>query len=180
MRFIAFVCAAAAALAFGSAHADVAGSTPSAFLIEAEAEVAATPQEAWAALVQIERWWNDTHTYSGSAANLTLEPSPGGCWCEGWGDNYAVEHARVVLSMEHEGVRTLRAVGGLGPLQELGVSAVLTFTIASHASGANVSMTYRVAGDPSLGLDQLAPAVDMVLMEQFGRFVRFAGSGSPD
>jgi len=82
--------------------------------------------------------------------------------------------------MEHEGVRTLRAVGGLGPLQDMGVSGVLTFTIAPDASGAKITMTYRVAGDPGLALDQAAPLVDMVLLEQFQRLARYTASGSPD
>ena len=84
----------------------------------------------------------------------------------------------MVLIMEQEGVRTLRCNTALGPLQELGVSGVLTFTIAPHASGAKINMTYRVAGDAGLGLDQMAPLVDMVLMEQFGRFTRYSSSGS--
>jgi hypothetical protein len=91
-----------------------------------------------------------------------------------------VEHGRVLLVMEHEGVRTLRLSGGLGPLQELGAVGILTFTVAPVASGAKVTMTYRVTGDDGLGLDQMAPLVDMVLMEQFGRLNRYSASGSPD
>jgi hypothetical protein len=91
-----------------------------------------------------------------------------------------VEHGRVLLVMEREGERTLRVSGGLGPLQELGAVGILTFTVAPHASGAKITMTYRVSGDAALGLDQMAPLVDMVLMEQFGRLNRYSASGSPD
>jgi hypothetical protein len=111
---------------------------------------------------------------------MRLDARAGGCWCERWGDGQSVEHARVVLVMEHEGVRTLRVVGGLGPLQEMGVSGVLTFTVAPDASGAKITMTYRVSGDPDLGLDQVAPLVDMVLLEQFQRLERYTASGTPD
>jgi uncharacterized protein YndB with AHSA1/START domain len=180
MRSVFAALVFAAALGSAQAAAEVAASSPSAFLIEAEADVASAPADTWRALTRIDRWWNPAHTYSGDARRLNLDPRAGGCWCERWGDGQSVEHARVVLVMEHEGVRTLRAVGGLGPLQDLGVTGVLTFTVARVPTGSRVTMTYRVSGDPGLGLDQLAPLVDGVLMEQFGRLSRYSASGSPE
>jgi uncharacterized protein YndB with AHSA1/START domain len=162
------------------AEAAVASSSPGAFTIQAEADVAASPDHAWRALTQPDRWWNSSHTYSGDARRLSLDPRAGGCWCERWQNGQSVEHMRVVLVMEREGARTLRLVGGLGPLQEMGVNAVLTFTVAPHASGAKITMTYRVTGDTGLGLDRIAPLVDGVLMEQFGRLSRYSASGSPE
>jgi hypothetical protein len=85
-----------------------------------------------------------------------------------------------VLVMEHEGVRTLRVAGALGPLQALGANGVLTLTVAPLASGAKIEMSYRVSGDTGLDLASLAPIVDGVLMEQFGRLNRYTASGSPD
>lgn len=161
------------------AWADVENASPSGFLIQAEAEVAASPDKVWRDLTRIERWWSGAHTYSGDAANLRLAARAGGCWCERWG-NHSIEHMRVVMVMEHEGVRTLRGVGGLGPLQGMAANGVLTFTVAPHASGAKLTMTYRVAGDASLHLDQIAAPVNGVLMEQFGRLSRLSASGSPD
>ncbi|WP_135212437.1 SRPBCC family protein [Vitreimonas flagellata] len=169
-----FVCAL---LASPLAHAEVTSSSPSAFLLRAEAETSASPEEAWRALSRLNRWWNSEHTYSGDARRMSVDLRAGGCWCERW-DGQSVEHGRVVLVMEHEGVRTLRFDTALGPLQELGASGVLTFTIAPHASGAKIIMTYRVAGDAGLGLDRIAPLVDTVVMEQFGRLERFSTSGS--
>ena len=87
---------------------------------------------------------------------------------------------RVVAVMESEGVRTLRTVGGLGPLQAMGVTGVLTFTVAPDASGAKISVEYRVSGEPGLGLENIAAPVDSVLMEQFGRLSRFIATGTPD
>lgn len=163
-----------------AASAEVVATSTNGFQLRAEQTVEATPRDAWRALVRIQNWWNSSHTYSGDARRLRLDPRAGGCWCETWGDGQSVEHARVVLVMEHEGVRTLRAVGGLGPLQEMGAVGVLTFAISPHAQGANIVMTYRVSGEPSLDLGQAAPLVDQVLMEQFGRLVRYTASGSPD
>ena len=82
--------------------------------------------------------------------------------------------------MEHEGVRTLRVIGALGPLQEMGVTGILTFTVAPHPNGAKVTMTYRVTGDASLNLNAISAPVDSVLMEQFGRLTRYSVSGTPD
>jgi uncharacterized protein YndB with AHSA1/START domain len=178
MRFI--FAALALALFASAAQAEVASATPSAFVIQAEAEIAAAPDKVWRDLARIERWWGDAHTYSGDASGLRLDARAGGCWCERWGNGQSVEHARVVLVMEREGVRTLRAVGGLGPLQEMGATGVLTFTVAPHANGARLTMTYRVTGDAGLNLDRIAAPVDGVLMEQFGRLSRYSASGSPD
>jgi uncharacterized protein YndB with AHSA1/START domain len=180
MRSIIIAATALAALVVTPARAEVAASSASAFLVQAETQVAATPAETWRALGQLQRWWNPEHTYSGDARRLSLDLRAGGCWCERWGNGQSVEHGRVVLVMEHEGVRTLRVVGGLGPLQELGALGVLTFTVAPDPAGAKITMQYRVSGDPGLELAALAPLVDAVLMEQFGRLTRFSASGSPD
>lgn len=177
MRFI--LAAFAVALFAGPARADVASAAPAAFVIQAETDIAASPDKVWSDLGQIGRWWSGAHTYSGDAARLRLDRRAGGCWCERW-DGQSVEHARVVLVMERDGVRTLRAIGGLGPLQEMGAIGVLTFTVGPHANGAKLTMTYRVSGEASLNLDRLAPLVDSVMMEQFGRLSRYSASGSPD
>ncbi len=163
-----------------SARADVTSASPGGFVLEAEAVVATTPENAWRALGRLPRWWNGSHTYSGDASRLSFDMRAGGCWCERWGGGQSVEHGRVVLVMEHEGVRTLRLNAALGPLQSMGVTGVLTYTVAPHPNGAKITMTYRVSGDPSLSLDQAAPLVDQVMMEQFGRLSRFSTAGSPD
>ena len=84
--------------------------------------------------------------------------------------------ARVV--MERNGVRTLRLTGGLGPLQEMGVTGILTFTVEPLANGAKLIMNYSVSGDASLALDQVATPVDGVLMEQIGRLSRLSLAGT--
>lgn len=177
---VLFAAFAFLALVAVPAAAEVVSASPSMFLIRAEADVATTPDRTWRAFTQIGRWWNSSHTYSGDARRLSLDPRAGGCWCERWGDGQSVEHGRVILVMEQEGVRTLRTSGGLGPLQETGVTGVMTWTVAPHAGGAKITMTYRATGDSSLSLDQMAAPVDGVLMEQFGRLSRYSASGAPD
>lgn len=141
-------------------------------MLRYEVEIAKTPDQVWRDLQRVDRWWSSAHTYSGSAANLSLDARAGGCWCERWGNRQSVEHARVVAVTQHEGVRTLRAIGGFGPLQEMGVTGVLTFTVAPFANGAKLTLTYRVSGDPTLNLDHIAAPVDSVLSEQFQRLSR--------
>jgi uncharacterized protein YndB with AHSA1/START domain len=179
MRFIFALLSLAFASIAAPARAEVAAATPGGFLLQSEAIVAAPPEAAWRALLRIQHWWSSAHTYSGDAARLRLEPRAGGCWCERW-DGQSVEHARVVLVMERESVRTLRAIGGLGPLQALGATGVLTFTISPDRRGAKLTMTYRVSGDPGIDFSQIAAPVDGVLMEQFARLTHYIEAGSPD
>jgi uncharacterized protein YndB with AHSA1/START domain len=179
MRFL--LAALVATLFFAApAKAEVGSVSPTGFVIQSETEIAAEPAQVWRDLTRIGRWWGSEHTYSGEGSRMQLDLRAGGCWCERWDNGQSVEHMRVVLVMERDGVRTLRTVGGLGPLQEMGVNGVLTFTVSPQASGTKLAMTYRVAGDAGLNLDRLAPLVDSVLMEQFGRLTRYSASGSPD
>lgn len=173
---ILLVAALAVGLTALPAYAEVTASSPSAFEIHGEANVAASPAQAWRALTRVEGWWNSEHTYSRDARNLSLEPRAGGCWCERWSGN-SVQHMRVLMAMQAGSVRTLRLSGGLGPLQQMGVTGIMTFVITPQPSGAKIEMTYRVTGDPGLALDRIAPGVDGVLMEQFGRLVRYTEGG---
>ena len=77
-------------------------------------------------------------------------------------------------------MRTLRFEAALGPLQELGARGVLSFSVSASQTGSRIRMSYRVAGDAGLGLEALAPIVDAVMMEQFGRLSRLCTTGSPN
>jgi uncharacterized protein YndB with AHSA1/START domain len=180
MRFLLFLVTLVGWLGVaGESKAEVAEASPSHFVLRGEVATAAPPDAAWRAFQRIGRWWNSAHTYSGDARNLRLNPSAGGCWCEHWGGQ-SVAHGRVLLNMEAEGVHTVRFDAPLGPLQEMGVAAILTFTLTPHNQGTKIAVTYRVNGDSSLGLGQVAPLVDAVLMEQLGRLGRYSESGAAD
>ena len=43
------------------------------FVTSNSAEVSATPDEVWAALIEPSRYWNGDHSWSGDAANFSLE-----------------------------------------------------------------------------------------------------------
>ena len=170
---IAMLAIALAATSPSMAAAEVLQSSPSGATLEHRYQIAATPQQAWQALVHPELWWPSDHTWSGAATNLRLEARAGGCFCENWGEASA-EHGRIVMSRPGE---LLRIQGALGPLQSMAVSAVLTIELApAQGGGTTAKVTYRISGDPSHGLDGFAPAVDSVVGQQFGNFARYAAS----
>lgn len=167
---------AATAVAFAMpAQAKVASAVPHGFEVVETVSVAATPAQAYAALAQVGRWWNGEHTYSGDAANMRLEPRPGGCFCERMKDDGAIEHMRVVYAQPHQ---TLRLQGGLGPLQEEGAAGSLTWSIKPVAGGAEITQRYVVGGYVRGGMEKLAPLVDRVMAEQLARLKRFLDTGS--
>jgi hypothetical protein len=160
------------ALAAMPALAEVASVSPQSFVITHKGEVNATPAAVYAALGELPRWWSSQHTYSGKSENLSLDMRAGGCWCETW-EGGTVEHARVVQTGRD---KILRLEGGLGPLQDMAVSAMLTFHIATVEGKTMLVMNYRVRG-PDANLDKLAPIVDQVLGEGYRRLVQFATKG---
>lgn len=156
---------ALAVLAASPAAAEVTTSSDTSFVVTQKLNVAAPPARLWAALIAPAQWWSSEHTWSGSAANLTLDPQAGGCWCESLPGG-GVEHMRVVFVQPE---KMLRMRGGLGPLQAMPVGAVLTFELTPAADGRStaLSVTYAVAG--ASGLDKIAAPVDGVLGLQVAR-----------
>jgi uncharacterized protein YndB with AHSA1/START domain len=179
MKTLSFArcCASVLAALALSASAHTGNVTPHGFISIFRDEIGVPPAELWRAITQLPRWWNSSHTHSGQAANLSLDVQAGGCWCERWGDGQSVEHGRVVMVMPQ---RTLRVYANLGPLQELPVHGVLTFTIAMQESKTILRLTYRVSGPPDAGLEKLAPLVDQVIGEQFKRLKSLAETGRPE
>jgi hypothetical protein len=172
---LALAVAASMALASpaGAATSDVSASG---FLVSLRYEVNARPHRIYEALGEVDKWWNPAHTWSGSAANLSLSRQASGCFCERWGAN-SVEHARVIYAAEDS---VLRMQGALGPLQALAVNAVLTFAITEKDGKTILQVTYRVSGNEAAGLQALAGPVDGVIAEQARRLVSYSESGKPE
>jgi uncharacterized protein YndB with AHSA1/START domain len=161
--------AASAAPAFAavdSANAD-------GFVVRHEVVVPVDRAHAFAEAIHPERWWNDAHTWSGSAANLSLDPRAGGCWCEKW-DKGEAEHGVVIRVLADENLRVRAA---FGPLQEMALNGVFDITLADvEGGGTKIVATFRVNGPASAQLDKLAAPVDGVIGEQVERLrVRLAG-----
>jgi len=163
----------ALALAAGAAQAEP---TPreGGFTVRNTVEVAAPPARVWAELVRPGRWWDSTHSWSGDAANMTLEPRAGGCFCERLADGGSAMHGQVLFV---EPNKTLRLSALLGPLMTLGASGVLSVGIEPAGSGSRVTLTYAVGGLASDTARTLAGPVDGVLRTQLERLDRLVETG---
>jgi uncharacterized protein YndB with AHSA1/START domain len=170
----ALVCAFVLAGA-GPAAAATSEVSASGFLVTLRQDVKASPHRVYQAIGEVGQWWNAKHTWSGNAANLSLQMQASGCFCERWQGN-SVEHGRVIYAAQDS---VLRIDGALGPLQALAVKAVLTFAVAEKEGGTTLQLTYRVSGNEAAGLQELAGPVDGVLAEQLKRLVSYAESGTP-
>ena len=168
-------CAAAIALP-AAAHGAVIEAVPAGFLISLQQEIHARPGEVYADIAKVDKWWNKAHTWSGDAANLSLALAPGGCFCERW-DGNAVVHGQVIM-LRKDTVVALQS--SLGPLQDLAVNGILTFTMAPRGDGTILKLTYRVNGGPNSGLDKRAGPVDEVLTEQLRRLTAYAEKGAAE
>ncbi|MFC3711373.1 SRPBCC family protein [Sphingoaurantiacus capsulatus] len=151
------------------ASARVVSTQPHGFEISETAVVKAAPEVVYRTLVDIASWWDGNHSYSGNAANISIDARAGGCWCEKLSDGGSIEHMRIVYAQPG---KVLRAQGGLGPLQGEGATGSLTYTIKPAAGGGSeVTQTYVVGGYLRPGAEKLAPGVDAVMSAGFKRLV---------
>lgn len=150
------------------AVAEVTAKAPDGLVIQVKTEVALDRDDAWARLLDISSWWNSAHTYSGDGGNMSVDAVAGGCWCELWSGG-EVEHGRVVTVMPRD---MIRFDAPLGPLQEMGVSTALTFTLSDGASASKTAIVvdFKVTGSSLSGLDKLAAVIDGVITEQVTRY----------
>ncbi len=161
----------------GPARADVIAQSAQGFVSRNVVLVAATPAAVWKRLVSPGTWWSSDHTFSGDAANMSLDPVPGGCFCERLpGDlikgpkgttrgplRGGVEHMRVVYA---ERGKALRMTGALGPLQSEAVTGTLTITLKDMDGGTRIIFEYVVGGYMRYPADKIQPAVDTVMSNQ--------------
>jgi len=163
------------------AHAEVMAKNSAGFVTRNVAEVKATPAEAWAVLVKPAGWWLSAHTFSGDAANMTLDPVAGGCFCErlpvpeGAPKGRApggVQHARAIYV---DPGKAIRLSGALGPLQSEALQGTLTITIKPVEGGTRILWEYVVGGFMRYNVDDIAPAVDKVLAAQVASLAKQLG-----
>lgn len=134
------------------------------------------PAETMEGFANVEQWWDEEHTYSGSASNLSLKLQPGGCFCEKLPNGGGIEHMRVAYA--DPGKRVV-LTGSLGPLLYEATSAVLDVKFEPAGSGTKVVANYRVAGFANGGAAKLAPLVDQVLGTMMTRFAVYATPPRP-
>ena len=157
------------------AAAEVVESASGGFATHDSAVVAADRQAVWEALLHPEDWWG--HTWSNDSANLSLDASAGGCFCEtipAQGDWPAgsVEHMRVIMVMPGT---SLRMSGSLGPLQAEGLAGTLTVSLEEVEQGTRINWGYITGGEVRFPVAQWAAVVDGVQTEFLGGLVAQLG-----
>jgi len=161
--------AGAALLVFAAAAAgaEVVDSSEAGFTTRNVATIAAPPADVYRLLVnEVGRWWNPEHTYSKNSSYLTIDARAGGLFLERLENGGSVVHMTVVYAAPG---KALRMVGGMGPLQALGVSGSMTWQLMPEGAGTRVELVYAVGGYKPGGLQAMAPLVDKVLEEQLQR-----------
>jgi uncharacterized protein YndB with AHSA1/START domain len=158
-------------------HAAVNDSAANGFSVTETVHIAASPDKVYGELIQPAHWWSSTHTFSKSAANLTLDARAGGCWCEKLPNGGSAMHLTVYAIDPGKGL-VLR--GPLGPLQGTGADGALTIDLKVASGGTDLTATYNVGGYLKDGLAAWANPVDHVLGEQFGHLKTLVETGSPD
>jgi uncharacterized protein YndB with AHSA1/START domain len=149
-------------------YAQVVDSADYGFTLKYSVAIQAAPEQVYrAAVSQIDKWWNPDHTFSGNAANLSIDSV---CFCEKLPGGGSVKHLAVVYA---DPGKTLRMVGGLGPLQSMAVTGTMTWDFAKTAEGTRVDITYAVGGYNPGGLKGMAAPVFGVVKEQIDRLKAF-------
>lgn len=181
MKYLAAAALALIAAWASAAQAEVIASDGTGFVTRDEAVVDATPKEVWLALISPAKWWNSGHTWSGDAANLSIRPQAGGCFCERIPEDPdpkkitlegSVEHMRVIQAYPE---RALRMRGSLGPLQSEAAGGVLTISISPTDKGTQIVWEYVVGGYMRYEVPVIATAVDEVMSEQLDGLASLLG-----
>ena len=157
--------------------ATVLNAAPTGFVSKVTVDIAAPPARVYQTVMDhIGAWWDPGHTFSGNAHNLSIESRVGGCFCERFPAGGGVQHMTVIYLQPGQ---QLRLSGGLGPLQELGISGTMTWKFNAKQKGTSLDVTYSVSGYTPQGLQPFAEPVDAVLVQQIQRLKAFVETGNP-
>lgn len=157
--------------------AAVVDSQPNGFALQQSFHTAAPPDKVYDALIHPALWWSSAHTFSQSAANLSIDARGGGCFCEKLANGGSVQHAVVV---DAEPGEMLRLRGPLGPFQGQGVDSALTFTLKAKDGGTDLTMDNIVGGYMKGGFGDWGAKADGMLSEQMTRLKAYLETGKPD
>lgn len=172
-RQLISVAAALLMLTAAPALAEVKSAAAGGFEVGGTVAIEAPPARVWAVLTAPDAWWSRDHRWF-KASTLSLDLSPGGCWCERAADGRVSRHLETAL-VEPGSKLVLR--GGLGPLQGQGASGGLTFEIKAEGEGSLLTWSYIVGGYTPGGLEAWAAPVDGVLSAQLANLKARAEAG---
>ncbi len=158
------------ALSAAPAAAEVAARTADSFTLRYAVGAEIAPDDIPGALADLPKWWDSAHTYSGSAANLSLDLTPGGCWCERLADGTDFDHGRTVSAAPDRFVFD----APFGPLRGKTTKAELTVTWPAANRGLTPTWTMVVEGP---GIGAMADGVDAVMGAGYQRWLRYLEYG---
>jgi uncharacterized protein YndB with AHSA1/START domain len=162
---VRFILIAFALILSAPAAADVVDVAVNGFEIRQQVRINAPPEKVWETLIVPARWWSSDHSFSGSSANITLDPRVGGCWCETLPNGGGVRH----LELTHIAPpKSLVFRGALGPFYNLAADGALSFTLAASGAETDVTVVFRAGGYVKDGFQKWATAVDGVFLQQMG------------
>lgn len=147
-----------------SAQAEVIERSANRFVLRYQAPVDATVHDIQMGLVALPVWWDSNHTYSGDAANLSLDLAPDGCWCERLADGTDFDHGRTVLA-DDEGAMF---AAPFGPLRGRTQRADLDMSWPLVDGYRQLTWDFVVEGE---NIGAMADAVDGVMEAGYARFV---------
>ncbi|MGO0999617.1 SRPBCC domain-containing protein [Lysobacter sp. CA196] len=166
-----------ALLGAGNAAAAVKEAAPNGFTVENEQVVAVDPDTAWKALVEdVDRWWPKDHTWWGAESTLSIDARAGGCFCEiGRDGKRQAQH--MTIGFVDPG-KTLRMLGGLGPLQGMGLSGAMEFRLSpAKDGGTRIVLYYRAGGYTPDDLSKFVAVIDRVQGLQLGGLADYLRRG---
>ncbi|WP_226633325.1 SRPBCC family protein [Novosphingobium profundi] len=165
------------------AQAKVAEANTRGFVVRHMVEIPSGVDKTWETVLDPAEWWDSAHTWSGDAANLSIDPRAGGCFCEllphdaspRAAPKGSVEHMRVVYI---ERPRLLRMTGALGPLQSEAVNGTLTIQLKPRGGEGQdtvLLLEYVVGGYMRQPVEAMAGSVDAMLGAQLERLTSELG-----
>lgn len=156
------------------AAARVLDSSAAGFTVENTAIVPVDAKAAWDGLVKhVDQWWPKDHSWFGKDGKFSIDARAGGCFCEVAGARQAQHMAIAFVDPAH----LLRMVGGLGPLQGMGLSGTMDWTLEPVEGGTRITLHYVAGGYTTTDLARFVPIVDQVQGLQLGGLAGFLSKG---
>ena len=151
--------AALVALAVAPASATLVDSKPNGFTVDNSVNVPVDAHTAWKALIEhVDDWWPKEHSWFGKSGKFHIQARVGGCFCETAGERQALHMTVSFVDPD----RLLRMLGGLGPLQGMGLSGVMDWRLEPVEGGTHITLHYVAGGYTTEDLVKFAPIVDQV------------------
>ncbi len=144
--------------------AEIVSRSENAFTLRFEDQTRLGPAGVARAFSEVNLWWDPAHSYTGNAANLSLDLTPGGCWCEAMPDGTRFDHGRVLSEVYGE----IRLHAPFGPLRSMATRADLIVTWPLVDGVVTPTWTFIVEGP---GVGALAEPVDGVIGGGFARWI---------